>query len=160
MYSEEELVAHERAAERMRTALEPAVASERPVPELPGYWERFEKAMDDDLNTPRALAVLFEVTREINRHKEAGGDVAEAQALLREMGGLLGLSFSDPTSTDSVAAHPFIDLLVEVRRELREAKHYTLADSVRARLAERGVALEDGPEGTTWRLHPTDTSAS
>ena len=159
-YSEEELVAHERAAERMRTALEPAVASERPVQELQGYRERFEEAMDDDLNTPRALAVLFELTREINRHKEAGGDVAEAQALLKKLGDLLGLSFSDPTSTDSVAAHPFIELLIEVRRELREAKQYTLADSIRARLKERGVALEDGPEGTSWRLHQTDASAS
>ena len=155
-YSEEDLAGHERAAERMRTALEPAVASGDATKEVQEYRRRFEEAMDDDLNTPRALAVLFDLTREINRRKEAGGNVAEAQGLLRELGGVLGLSFSEPTSTDLVAAPPFIELLIEVRRELREVKQYALADSIRDRLSEIGVALEDGPEGTSWRLHQTD----
>jgi cysteinyl-tRNA synthetase len=51
-----------------------------------------------------------------------------------------------------VAARPFIDLLVEVRRELRTAKQFQLADRVRDRLGELGVTLEDSPTGTTWRL--------
>jgi cysteinyl-tRNA synthetase len=51
-----------------------------------------------------------------------------------------------------MAARPFIDLLVEVRRELRAARQFQLADSIRARLAELGVILEDSPTGTIWRL--------
>jgi cysteinyl-tRNA synthetase len=50
-----------------------------------------------------------------------------------------------------MAAAPFIDLLVELRRDLRAAKQYELADRVRSRLAQQGIVLEDGPAGTTWK---------
>ncbi len=52
----------------------------------------------------------------------------------------------------AVVARPFIDLLVEVRRELRAAKQFAIADSIRERLGELGVTLKDSPAGTTWRL--------
>ena len=82
--------------------------------------------------------------------------MAAAQTLLKELGGLFGLSLKERGPTDSVAAHPFIKLLLEVRSDLRQAKQFTLADSIRNKLAAMGVSLEDGPDGTTWRFRQGD----
>jgi cysteinyl-tRNA synthetase len=112
--------------------------------------QRFSEAMDDDLNTPRALAALFDLTRDINRVAAAGGDTADARALLRELCGVLGFTLSAP-ETSSQEAAPFIDLLVAVRSELRAAKQWQLSDRVRDGLLELGIEIKDGPEGTTWK---------
>ncbi|MDO8749666.1 MAG: cysteine--tRNA ligase [Dehalococcoidia bacterium] len=151
-YSEDEIVAQQRGIERMRTALRdsPSVGGGPVAVEV--YQPRFEEAMDDDLNTPRALAVLFDLAHDINRGKEESKDVRPAQAMLRKLGGVLGLTFQAAESQDNVGAQPFIELLVETRSKLREAKQFALADSIRARLTQMGVALEDSPQGTTWRF--------
>ena len=78
-----------------------------------------------------------------------GGPVEGAQAALRELAGVLGLTLAEEET--GVTARPFIDLLVKVRDELRAAKLYELSDTIRVRLAELGIALEDGAEGTRWR---------
>jgi cysteinyl-tRNA synthetase len=114
----------------------------------------FHAAMNDDLNTPIAVAALFDLARAINRAK-AASDRAEsvelAQAKLVELAEVLGLTL-DPTPDTGVGdAAPFIDLLITVREQLREARHWTLADNIRDRLAELGVNLEDSATGTTWR---------
>ena len=114
--------------------------------------------MDNDLNTPRALATLFDLAREINRQREAGVGVAGAQALLKELGGVLGLTFAASGSHDMVAAGPFIELLVNVRSQLREANQYAVADDIRTKLTQMGVAVEDGPDGATWRFRQPDGS--
>ena len=150
-YSDENVLAQERAAERLRAALLPSSEDGQPL-DATTYKQRFEEAMDDDLNTPRAIAVLFDLCREINRGRDEGKSVVEAQQLLRELGELLGLTFAAPEAKDNVAAHPFIDMLVEVRTQLREAKQFALADSIRDRLADLGVSLEDSAEGTQWRV--------
>ena len=73
----------------------------------------------------------------------------EAQTTLRELGGVLGLRFERvATSGDSA---PFVELLIETRTMLRDNKEFELADRIRDRLTELGVALEDSREGTTWR---------
>jgi len=105
--------------------------------------------MDDDLNTPRALAALFELARDINRAAAAGADISPARATLRELCGVLGLTLEVPAAR-SLAAAPFIDLLVEIRAELRAAKQWALADRIRDRLASLGIELQDSPDGTTW----------
>jgi cysteinyl-tRNA synthetase len=110
---------------------------------------RFIEAMDDDLNTPRALAALFDLARDINREAAAGGDVAPAQATLRELCGVLGLTLEAPPAR-SLAAAPFIELLIEIRAELRAARQWALADRIRDRLAALGIELQDSPDGTTW----------
>ena len=150
-YSDENILAQERAAERMRAALLPSPAGGQPL-DVTLYKQRFEEAMDDDLNTSRAIAVLFDLCRDINRGRDQGKSLVEAQQLLRSLGELLGLTFAAPEAKDDVAAHPFIDMLVEVRTQLREAKQFALADSIRDRLTELGVSLEDSPEGTQWRV--------
>ena len=157
-YSEEELVAHARATERMRLALQPSPALEESSFPLEEYRRRFNESMDNDLNTPKALAVLFDLTREINRQKEAGRSVSEAQIFLRDLGGVLGLTFTESRSDASTVAEPFIDLLVELRSQLRAANQYTMADGIRTKLAQMGVAVEDGPEGAVWRFRQPDDS--
>ncbi|MBI4200481.1 MAG: cysteine--tRNA ligase [Chloroflexi bacterium] len=152
-FSEEDLAARERATDRIRTALRPAAYKEgERAFETEGFRLRFMAAMDEDLNTPQALSVLFELVHEINQHRDAGGNVAEGQALLQELGGVLGLTFQPRRSTDNVALQPFLELLVEVRARLRDARQYALADTIRSRLADLGVALEDTPQGTLWRF--------
>jgi cysteinyl-tRNA synthetase len=151
-YSEEEIENYERAADRMRTALQPSTAQpDAQTTDAKDIRARFEAAMDDDLNTPQAMAVLFDVMREVNRGKDRGEYVAELQGLLKELGGVLGLTFQ-PKASDSVAAQPFVDLLVEVRDELRKARQFALADSIRDRLVKLDVTLEDTPQGTKWKM--------
>jgi cysteinyl-tRNA synthetase len=105
--------------------------------------------MDRDLNTPQAVAALFDLAREINRARDEGQAVEEAQAALRELADLLGLTLAE--EEESLAAAPFIQLLIEVRDEMRQAKRYDLADRIRGRLGELGIALEDTPQGTVWK---------
>ncbi len=107
--------------------------------------------MDDDLNTSRALAVLFDLAREINRARDAGQEIAAAQGVFRELAGVLGLTLAASEGGSKEAA-PFIDLLVELRTELRAAKQWALADRVRDGLAGLGVEVKDGKDGSTWSL--------
>jgi cysteinyl-tRNA synthetase len=116
---------------------------------LAAHRERFTAAMDDDLNTPQALAVLFDLAKDINRARDDGRGTGAAQGLLLELADVLGLRLEQPEQ--AIEAAPFIDLLVQVRSELRAAKQWQLADRVRAGLAALHIVLEDGPQGTTWK---------
>ena len=149
-YSEESVRSQERAIQRLRQAAG-ANSDDGPLLEAAQFRERFIEAMDDDLNTPRALAALFDLAREINRGRESGSDITAAQDTLRELAGVLGLTLDEP-QVESAEASPFIQTLVDVRNELRGARQFQLADSIRDRLTELGVTLEDSPDGTTWRL--------
>jgi cysteinyl-tRNA synthetase len=120
-----------------------------------GIKTRFIEAMDDDFNTPQAVAQLFDLAREINRAKEQGVQaetVAEATATLVELGDVLGLQLAKKEARASSDAAPFVELLIKVRQDLRAAKQYALADGIRAELGRLGVVLEDRPTGTTWRF--------
>jgi cysteinyl-tRNA synthetase len=149
-YSEEALESGKRAAERLRLAATLSGGNGPPadVP-VESYRQRFVEAMDDDLNTPAALAALFDLARDVNRARDEGRGIEEAQETLRELAGVLGLTLREPET--AMGAAPFIDLLVQLRDDLRAAKQFELADRVRAGLAELGITLEDGPEGTRWR---------
>jgi cysteinyl-tRNA synthetase len=153
-YSDEALAENERALRRFRQALlAPAKAGAERKLDAVSYRERFEGAMDDDLNTPQALATLFDLAREINRDAEAGSDVGDAQGLLRELGGeIFGLTFQEQQAEvgdDKVAQ---IQELVDRRTALRAARQFGEADGVRDQLAVMGVALTDGADGTTWHI--------
>jgi cysteinyl-tRNA synthetase len=111
--------------------------------------ERFEEAMDDDLNTSKAVAILFDLARQVNRARDHALPFASTQSALRELAAILGLTLQAPAAT-SKGAEPFIDLLIAVRTELRAAKQWALGDRVRDGLKELGIELKDGPEGTTW----------
>ena len=155
-YSDEGAAAVERSLERVRRALVPGNGS-GPEVEAETYRARFAAAMDDDLNTPQAVAALFDLARDINRGRDAGQRIGSGQDALRELGGVLGLTFEDrPSPEENLAAAPFIDLLVSVRTELRSARQFALADQIRDGLAEQGVTLEDGPRGTQWQRQATE----
>lgn len=151
-YSSEALEAAERGVDRMREALRIRTSGHGELAsDVTGYRSRFIEAMDDDLNSAQAVAVLFDLAREINRGKEAGSDVTAAQDLLRELGGVIGMTFDTTEDEIPEDAAPFINLLLEIRRELRTTKNFALADVIREGLNERGVMVEDSVSGSTWR---------
>jgi cysteinyl-tRNA synthetase len=149
-YSEEALEGAKRAAERLRIAASLPGNEGPPSDIVPAeYQKRFIEMMDDDLNTSGALATLFELAREINRARDEGRATEPAQAMLRSLGGVLGLTLRERDAAFS--AEPFLDLLVELRNDMRAAKQFELGDKIRDRLSDLGVTLEDGPAGTRWR---------
>ena len=154
-YAEEGVLSAVRAMERLLQAAMVEASGEGEDLDVAPYKERFLAAMDDDFNTPQALAALFDLSREINRGREQERNVAGAQGALRELGDVLGLTFEEPPVPLPAAASPFIELLVETRAELRAAQLFDLADRIRDHLGKLGVTLTDGPTGTEWKFtHP------
>ncbi len=151
-FSEESLEASRRGAERLRIAVNTGAGDSDPPVDAAPFKQRFLDAMDGDLNTPSALASLFDLAREINRARDEGRRADEAQAAEREMAGILGLTLVEPQAADRAGLEPFIELLVELRNDLRSAEQYELSDKLRARLAQIGVTLEDTATGTRWRM--------
>ena len=155
-FSDEGCAAMSRSAERLLHALN-RNGGGAGEPLAPGpFQERFLEAMDDDLNTPRALAAIFDLAREINRSHDSGRSVIEAQDTLRHLGSILGLTFQgrDSMGEEHLAANPFIELLLDTRSELRRAKQFSLADQIRDGLDRRGVIVEDTDQGTQWQYRP------
>ncbi len=148
-FTEDTLDAAKTGAERLRTAARAASEDGDGGLDLTGYRERFTAAMDDDLNTPQALAVLFDLAKDLNRARDDGRGTAQAQALLLELAGVLGLRMEE--REQAIEAAPFIDLLVQIRTELRAAKQWQLADRVRDGLGSLGIVLEDSARGTAWK---------
>jgi cysteinyl-tRNA synthetase len=148
-FSEATLEAAKNGADRLRTAARAASEAGDGGIDLNVFRERFTASMDDDINTPQALAVLFDLAKEVNRCRDDGKGVAGAQALLIELAGVLGLRLEE--GSGAIEAAPFIDLLVQVRTELRTAKQFALSDRIRDGLAELRITLEDGPQGTSWK---------
>ncbi len=150
-FTSEALSSAKTGAERLRTA---ARATEDPSPsgdavDASSHRDQLIEAMDDDLNTSKALATLFDLAREINTARDEKRPIADAQAALLELADILGLTLTEPEA--DISAAPFIELLITIREELRVAKQFELADHVRDGLDGLGIALEDGPDGTTWR---------
>ncbi|WP_107865766.1 cysteine--tRNA ligase [Agitococcus lubricus] len=123
------------------------------------FVERFNSAMDDDFNTPEALAVLYELAREVNRADKAGEtDVAAGLAgRLRELGAVLGILQDNPekflqglAATDGLSDTE-IEHLIQARSDAKKAKDFAGADQIRAQLLAKGIVLEDSRQGTTWR---------
>jgi cysteinyl-tRNA synthetase len=159
LYARESLDNAARALARLRGALEgfdpSTAAADAPIDWAEDARTAFEQAMDDDFNTPGALAALFDLVRETNRRRAAGepaGQVAAGQRMLQHLAGVLGLQLDAPTRpADGEDAGPFIELLLATRQRLREAKQWALADEIRDRLRDLGVAVEDRPDGAVWR---------
>ncbi|MFA9462569.1 cysteine--tRNA ligase [Thiohalorhabdus methylotrophus] len=160
-YTEDNLRGATEGLERLYTALEDvdSVVYEDPDhvdEDLLPWVVRFRTAMDDDFNTPEALAALFELAREVNKRKEEDPDGARAAAgALKLLGGWLGLLERDPKAflqrdTGGLPAEE-IEKLIEQRAEARKSKDFATADAIRDRLAEHGIELEDRADGTVWR---------
>jgi len=124
------------------------------------YSRQFYQAMDDDFNTPRAIAVLFELARECNRYKTSDSERAALYgAQLQQLGSMLGLLQQDPEaflksdqkSDQSGLTVEQIEVLIDQRNAARRNKDFAEADRIRDELAAKGVVLEDGAAGTSWR---------
>jgi cysteinyl-tRNA synthetase len=160
-YSEDILIQAEKSLERLRSALKSALPESKGAPEsslstLKSQMDETEKgfveSMDNDFNSAGALAHLFELVRVTNQARADGAtdtQLAPAQALLRKLTGVFGLTLDKAVETGTTA-DAFVDLLIEMRKELRANKLWALSDKVRDRLAELGVILEDSKEGTAW----------
>ena len=129
------------------------------APKDSDYRKRFAAAMDDDFNTPVAISVLFDLAREANTLKDSKpAEAAALAALLRELGGLLGLLQSDPdtylqagaATQDGLSAEG-VEKLIAARKAARVVKDWKEADRLRAELDRAGIVIEDGAGGTTWR---------
>jgi cysteinyl-tRNA synthetase len=122
-------------------------------PAINRYIEDFDKAIEDDLNTPRALAALWGLLKD-------GPATAEALAAVFDMDKVFGLklkeavlnSSKDEGNSISDDFSKEIEALITKRTEAKKAKDFTTADNIRQNLKSRGIILEDGPSGTTWRL--------
>jgi cysteinyl-tRNA synthetase len=114
------------------------------------FDQKFIEAMDDDFNTSQAIAILFELAKEINRGAEQGVNITGAQHTLLKLAGILGLTLKEKTRV-TPDAEAFIRLLVSIREDLRQNQQWQLADKIRSGLAALGVTLEDTPQGTRWK---------
>ncbi|HUI89950.1 MAG TPA: cysteine--tRNA ligase [Anaerolineales bacterium] len=161
VFNEETLDAAEKSLGRLKSGLRPALPNVKGIPagsaaELTSQSEAtqqaFTSAMDDDFNTPLALASIHELVKAINTARDEGatGDqLKPAQLTLRELKGVLGLQLREKEGSGQ--ADQFIDLLVEVRSEVRKQKLWALSDQIRDRLKSLGVTIEDAKDGTSWR---------
>lgn len=157
-YSEDGLKEARSALERFYQALQAAgdlstaegsVGSE--------YEERFFAAMDDDFNTPRALAVLFELASELNKAVREQLPIAKPLALeLKRLAGMIGLLQQDPDAflkgeaAEGELDAEAIESLIDKRNQARKDRNFAEADRIRDELLEQGIVLKDSREGTNW----------
>jgi cysteinyl-tRNA synthetase len=158
-YSQESLDIAKDALTRFYTALRGLVLSKKEKTLLENdYQQRFYDAMDDDFNTPEAIAVLFDLVREINRQRDKNIVLATTYAnQLVTLAGALGVLQSDPetffqdtTHAEELNANE-IEILIAARLEARKTKNWAEADRIRNELEKKKIILEDNAQGTIWR---------
>jgi cysteinyl-tRNA synthetase len=173
-YSDEQLFDAKGGLNRLYTALRDVEVLDVSIEN--DYKIRFEKAMEDDFNTPVAISVLFDLARELNKMKEGNLEKTNQLATsLKVLGGLIGILQDSPeeflkrprlvnissslhvTSTMSASLEvnrgaPWIQQQIQNRLDAKKSKNWSLADEIRNELKQQGVILEDKPDGTTsWR---------
>jgi cysteinyl-tRNA synthetase len=161
-YNDDVVEQSTKALERLRSGLRPAFPEAGGIPQkvktslgeqVDATRNGFTAAMDDDFNTASALGHLFDLVRAINHARDNSAtaeELASAQDTLRQLTNVFGLRM-DKDDEKQAGVDPFVDLLLEVRKQLREEKLWALSDQIRDQLKELGVVLEDSKEGTTWR---------
>ena len=112
--------------------------------------------MDDDFNTAKVMGHLFETAKIVNaldiNSTHASFIVNEVKDIFDSLGtGVFGITFESATQTDHLV-DDLVKLFIEMREEARKEKNWALADKIRDRLKETGVALEDRSDGTTWKI--------
>jgi len=170
-YSDQHLDDANQALNRLYTALKNVPPSESAIDWSEPYAACFKAAMDDDFNTPEAMALLFDLANETNRTKSA-----KIAGALKALANVIGLLEADPTaflqeaqpsivasvvtaqgSSEAegigavVLGNTVIDSMIAQRADAKRSKNFAEADRIRKELSEQGIVLEDSPQGTTWR---------
>lgn len=161
IFSDETQDAAEKSLERLKTALRPASASSGGLSaeaasalasQAESTKQAFIEAMDDDFNTPLALAALYELVKAINTARDNGAadsQLQPAQSTLRELTGVLGLQLKEKQGSSEDEAK--VNALIAERNEARKQKQWARSDEIRDQLKEMGVTIEDSKDGTKWR---------
>lgn len=157
-YSEDSLHQSGASLERLYIALQGLDVEDAKTLTNSRFEKAFMAAMDDDFNTPEAFAVLFELAKEINKEKAKATELAgQLGALLVKLGGVLGILQQNPeeflqvtVGADVDAAQ--VDQLIIDRKQARLEKDWAKADQIRDKLAELKVIVEDGADGSSWRI--------
>ena len=161
VFSDETQDAAEKSLERLKVALRPASASANGLSpdaasalasQAESTKQSFINAMDDDFNTPLALAALYELVRAINTARDSGATGAQlepAQSTLRELTNVFGLRLAEKTGSSEMEAQ--VNALIAERNEARKQKQWARSDQIRYQLKEMGVTIEDSKDGTKWR---------
>ena len=140
----------ERSMRRIRQAVEAEpVVSETSLDPEP-FRRRFVEAMDDDLNTPQALAAIFDLCRKMNRNRSDGNDVSAAADLVRELTGVLGMTLEAPPQKAESLSDSEVEALIQQRKDARAEKRWADADAVRDQLDAAGILISDTGGETAW----------
>jgi cysteinyl-tRNA synthetase len=169
-FSREALLAAERGVERLHNTVRAlrmqmghvipsGTADLSYITDIDPHREAFVEAMDDDFNTPRAIASLFDLSKEVNALLASGqpmsrGTLGAIDGLYRELGGkVLGIIPDDLTQeVGGELVKGLMDIILDIRKRYREAKDWEQADALRRQLTELGIVVEDRPEGPSWRM--------
>ncbi len=169
-FSREALLAAERGVERlhntvralrarMQQAIPSGTADLSYITDLDAHQEAFVEAMNDDFNTPRAIAALFDLSREVNALLASGqpisrGTLAAIDGCYRELGGrVLGIIPDKFTEElDSKLVEGLMNIILGIRQQYRQAQDWERADELREQLKELNIVVEDRPEGPTWHI--------
>ena len=161
IFNDETQDAAEKSLERLKSALRPASASAKGIPadaasaldaQRESSEQSFIEAMDDDFNTPLALAALYELVKAINTARHGGAteeQLQPAQSMLRKLTGVLGLQLQEKQGSSEDEAK--VNALIAERNEARKQKQWARSDQIRDQLKEMGVTIEDSKDGTKWR---------
>ena len=147
-YSDVHLDDARAALKRLYTALSLVAPASVELDWAQPHAARFKAAMDEDFGTPEAVAVLFELAAEVNRNRSA-----QAAGVLKALGSVLGLLQGDPQAflqAGSALDAAQIAARIDARAAAKAAKNWAEADRIRQELLAQGIALKDGPGGTTW----------
>ncbi|RKZ41513.1 MAG: cysteine--tRNA ligase [Gammaproteobacteria bacterium] len=159
-YSDQELDAAKQALTRLYTALRGLPLDNNAACTDESYNKRFQTAMEEDFNTPEALAILFDLSHKINKiRSDSLSKAAQLGGELRHLGEVLGLLQANPEmflqgntqETGQALSTTEIENMIAERQAARKRRDWAAADNIRTDLKEGGITLEDGAQGTTWR---------